>query len=1216
MRTRLLVRAGLAVTMIVWAGAVRGDDWPMWRGDAARTGVSPEELPREPRLQWVSIYPALETPWPDEERMTFDTAYEPVVSGSRVYFGSSWNDALTCLDAETGGELWRFYAGGPIRFAPAVYEGNVYFSADDGYLYAVDAGTGAMAWKFRGAPSGRKVLGNKRLISPWPARGAPVVADGIVYFAAGIWSFEGIFLYALDAKTGNVLWSNDNCDVPFMVQPHRSPAFAGVTPQGYLAVSGEKLLVPSGRAVAACFERGTGQLAYFDLEPNNRHGGYRVSAAGNYFFNPNALYELDSGKNLGDLPGDVAVSKDTVVVRDEKGLRAYDLDKISIQEHQDAKGKSFSKFDMPLRWNIETESSTFIVAGKRVYAGKPGEIFAIEPPSKSGDAKIKWRAPIEGTPQSIVAANGRLIAATQEGRIYCFAEAKRAAVTNDRSTDAADAGDARAAADDALRATGVRDGYALVFAAPSPEFVIALARQSALRVIAVEPRAEDVEKLRRVRDAYPTLAGRVAALEGSADSLDIAPYLASLIVCGADAVPKDAAALRALFEMLRPYGGVACLTLPAGADKDFEASARSANLANFEVSQAGGLTLLRRVGPLPGAADWTHQYADSSNTAASQDDLVRLPLGLLWFGGSSNIDVLPRHGHGPSEQIVDGRLIIEGPDELRALDVYTGRLLWKAELAGLGTPFDNVGHQPGASARGSNYVSTHDAIYVAHEDRCLRLAPDTGAELGAFTLPVPEGATAPPAWGYLGIWEDLLIAGSGPVVLDEEVKGKTWNAISSKRIVALDRNAGTPLWTCAAQAAFRHNAIALGGAKVFCIDAVTAALLEHMKRRGIDVDSKGRLFALDARTGAVVWSASENIFGTWLGYSEPHDILLQAGRRSRDMLEDEPGDRMIAYRGADGSVLWDKKVTYDGPCMLLDDRIIAQEQFFDLRTGEPILAPNPLTGVPMTLRWSRNHGCNSAIASRHLVTFRSAAAGFFDLDGNGGTGNWGGFRSGCTSNLVAADGVLNAPDYTRTCTCSYQNQTSLALVHNPAIETWTFNDWQAGEDRVRRVGINLGAPGDRRDGETLWLEYPVVGGPSPELPIEAAPENVTWFRRHSARMQGGGLEWVAASGGKGLARLSVTLCKNAKDEAPYTVRLYFAEPDAIEPGARVFDVSVQGALVLDDFDIVRDAGGPMRTLTREFPGVRVRDALTLTFEPKSGCRFPEPVLCGVEAIQE
>ena len=45
------------------------------------------------------------------------------------------------------------------------------------------------------------MLGNDRLISHWPARGGPVVADGVVYFAAGLWPSDGIYVYALDGRT-------------------------------------------------------------------------------------------------------------------------------------------------------------------------------------------------------------------------------------------------------------------------------------------------------------------------------------------------------------------------------------------------------------------------------------------------------------------------------------------------------------------------------------------------------------------------------------------------------------------------------------------------------------------------------------------------------------------------------------------------------------------------------------------------------------------------------------------------------------------------------------------------------------------------------------------------------------------------------------------------------------------------------------------------------
>ena len=120
-----------------------------------------------------------------------------------------------------------------------------------------------------------------------------------------------------------------------------------------------------------------------------------------------------------------------------------------------------------------------------------------------------------------------------------------------------------------------------------------------------------------------------------------------------------------------------------------------------------------------------------------------------------------------------------------------------------------------------------------------------------------------------------------------------------------------------------------------------------------------------------------------------------------------------------------------------------------LATGERKLSADPLTGEEMPWNYARGYGCNYNIAGEHLLSFRSAAAGFYDLVADGGTGNLGGFKSGCTSNLIAAAGVLNAPDYTRTCQCSYQNQTSLAFIHMPELEYWTTNDFKWNGERVR-----------------------------------------------------------------------------------------------------------------------------------------------------------------------
>ncbi len=73
------------------------------------------------------------------------------------------------------------------------------------------------------------------------------------------------------------------------------------------------------------------------------------------------------------------------------------------------------------------------------------------------------------------------------------------------------------------------------------------------------------------------------------------------------------------------------------------------------VETKGETVVLQRSGPLPGSAPWTHLLGDVAQTGKSNDRRVRLPLGLLWFGGPSNLDVLPRHGHGPPEQVIGGR---------------------------------------------------------------------------------------------------------------------------------------------------------------------------------------------------------------------------------------------------------------------------------------------------------------------------------------------------------------------------------------------------------------------------------------------------------------------------------------------------------------------------------------------------------------------------------
>ncbi len=261
-------------------------------------------------LHWVRAYPPLQPAWPDQPRLPFDVAYRPVVHGGMLFVASSRDDRVTALDAASGEERWHFAADGPIRFVPTLWDGWVYFVSDDGYLYCVDASEGRLRWEVpRRSFARARCWAMNGSFRPG-RRGAPVIAEekdgsATVYFAAGIWPFMGIFLHALDARSGAVRWSNDGDGSMYIKQPHQSDAFAGVAPQGTLALAGDKLLVPGGRSVPACYDRHTGRLLHFRLADNSKRGGGLTvfpspgAAGGNLFVNGPAAFDLDNGDYLG-----------------------------------------------------------------------------------------------------------------------------------------------------------------------------------------------------------------------------------------------------------------------------------------------------------------------------------------------------------------------------------------------------------------------------------------------------------------------------------------------------------------------------------------------------------------------------------------------------------------------------------------------------------------------------------------------------------------------------------------------------------------------------------------------------------------------------------------------------------------------------------------------------------------------------------------------------
>jgi len=1041
-----------AIVVALLTVPVRAGDWPQFRYNAGRTAASPHELPAELQLRWTRTLAAPRPAFPHEIRLGYDTSYEPVVLGRTMFVPSMVADSLTALDTETGAERWRFFAGGPVRFAPVAWEGNVYFVSDDGWLYCLNADDGSLRWKFRGLPEDRRerwVLGNGRLVSLFPARGGPVLADGVLYFAAGLWPTEGVFVHALDARSGKAVWSNtDSSRIPESNWDHGVGAEAGLTPQGYLAAVGDRLIVPCGTQLPAFLDLQTGRRHPYTMGWGGRlglpKGCWFVAAIDKHLSHAGDLYditrpsderfpdakpetrnfkpllypggwtrldieranqrELDSFRQPVLTPGVMYESDGRIVARDLTQVTLQPRTAENIPPHR-LKDEIPDNTGGVLRqlWEFPSPLRVHIKAGNRLYAGAAGVVQAIDVTTDQ-TPKAVWQAALEGTPQRMLAADEKLFIVTAEGSILAFAAPQPGAGEPKRHTapeaapPAADAWTQKAS--EILNATGVREGYALVLGIERGRLVEELLRQSNLHLIAID---EDAAKVAALRDRLH-LAGlygtRASVLAGDPVTFPLPPYLADLVVSER---PDDLEAAEhrqlatAVFHTLRPYGGQACVWGLLADRGGIEEIVQDAAFPGASVRETNGFVLLARSGPLPGAADWSHADANAASTGASEDGL-RAPKALLWFDAAQRWHKFP----GQNQiRVVGGRVVLLEQDMLRATDVYTGRQLWETPLSD--DPLDRrriryTRHRqwgpPPSLSPATELVAVQDAIYLSYGRRCRVFDPATGQSTGSIEL--PEDLTAP--------WANLRVSG-------EHLVGS-----SDRHVLSVNRRTGQLLWRV--EAARPALYLAVGGNKVLCAELANP-------QRGEDETRDGSIFALDLATGQRLWQRAG---GATLRYSALLDIVVTptAFYRGSDgepvtQQPSPPGTRWVLLGGGLPKAGLPGRIA--GPKLLTgtDETLLV----YDLPSAQPVGKP---------LQWVRR-GCTGTRASTHLLTTRyCGTSAWIDLDSREIT-PFLGIRPGCSvnNNLYPANGVMNMPNLTGGCTCNYA-PVSAACVPSDVVE--------------------------------------------------------------------------------------------------------------------------------------------------------------------------------------
>jgi outer membrane protein assembly factor BamB len=1068
----------VAITLLM-VPRLGADDWPTYGHDRWRSSSTAEALSLPLRPRWIHRPQHLPVPaWPApakadywhykenlQPRETYDHAFHVIAADGRIFWGSSADDQVTCLDASTGQIRWTYFTDGPVRLAPTLADNRLFVGSDDGNVHCLSPEDGHLIWKTQVGPSPDQCLGNGRMISRWPVRSGVLVHDKLAYCAAGVFpEGEGAWIVGLDITNG----------VPVLRQSIEQSA------QGYMVASDRELLFPTGRSSPSVFDIKTGKF----LNSLKSSGGaytvvteHLVVAGRGDTTGELSLIEPTTREQLLTFDGLHVIARDTrlfvmnrttlsaldrvrfvPLARRSAELRAKQSEAEDLPDRQAARSilaelkpqLAQLRKDMESCWLWRTpcdHSESLILAGETLFAGGNGHIQAID--AQSGQPG--WSTQVEGRVCGLVVANGRLLVSTDLGHIHCFENQ----LPDSTSTEQANVTESSASEQKVTRepspvetaslelvrawrdAAQCEQGFALLLGGGQFALASGLASQTRLQLVLAESDPQTVATIRRDLAERGVYGVRAAAHTVSLDQLPYPPYFANCVLVDPNRFVASPDNARQLRRMMRPLGGWAWLgPFTSSGDPAAESWRKLLVHAGFEVHDshlAGSAWIAVQRGQLEGAGEWTHGLADPSNSTCTYDQRVKGTLRIQWFGEPGPRPMADRHHRNVTPLFKQGRLFVPGENLVVAVDAYNGTNLWKRE-------FPNS-LRLGAFLDCSNYVVDDEALYVAVENRCEVLNVADGTSRGQLQLPV-EGASPPRHWGFLARIDDLLIGSSRKPEAaysrqsradDISLWYDSMALVTSDTVFGLNLPAGQPRWSYGASSVIINTTLVIGGDRIYFVESRSPeAVRNELGRMPMSefLTGPNDLVALDVHTGKEHWRVPISledcrhiIYATYA-----QDKLIISGNRYID--------RKLWYfyqtvNAADGQTVW--TASHNSGYDIGGDH--GEQNRIPTVIGDTIytypVAYDLHTGVQRT-DWQFDrlgHGCGNISASAHCIFWRGGNPWQWDLASgekprrvNNVT------RPGCFINMLPVGGLLLIPEASSGCTCSFPLQTSLAYV--------------------------------------------------------------------------------------------------------------------------------------------------------------------------------------------
>lgn len=168
-------------------------EWSTYRQNNARSARTESGLPDELTNAWETKLGG---------RLSAVT-----IADQKLFVAQIDAHRLHALNASTGAIEWTFIAGGRIDSPPTIDAGRVIFGSADGWMYVLHAADGRLIWRFRAAPTDRRLMAFEQLESVWPVHGSVLVQNDVAWVVSGRSNYldGGLRLFRINLTDAKVL---------------------------------------------------------------------------------------------------------------------------------------------------------------------------------------------------------------------------------------------------------------------------------------------------------------------------------------------------------------------------------------------------------------------------------------------------------------------------------------------------------------------------------------------------------------------------------------------------------------------------------------------------------------------------------------------------------------------------------------------------------------------------------------------------------------------------------------------------------------------------------------------------------------------------------------------------------------------------------------------------------------------------------------------------